>query len=158
MPEQTPTAMTPDGLRALREELERLETEGRRDVAERIKTAREWGDLKENAEYHAAKEDQAHLETRIARLADQLRGAVVVDAPAEAGVVSFGSTVSFLDESSGKAQTFTLVGSHEASSAEGKLSGDSPVAKALIGHGEGDTVVVSIPRGERRLTITKVGA
>ncbi len=152
------TPVTPEGLVALREELEQLETQGRRDVAERIKTAREWGDLKENAEYHAAKEDQAHLETRIARLTEQLRGAVEVEAPPpDSGEVAFGSTVEFRDETSGKTQTFTLVGSHEASPSEGKLSSESPIAKALVGHRVGDTVTVALPRGERRLAIITVG-
>ena len=149
--------MTPEGLDALRSELERLETEGRQEIAARIKTAREWGDLKENAEYHAAKEEQAHLETRIARLADQLRSAVVVSGGANTGAVEFGSTVEFSDEATGRTQTFTLVGSYEARGGEGKLSNDSPVAKALLGHREGDTVAVPTPRGERRLKILRVG-
>jgi len=151
-------AITPEGLDALRSELERLENDGRREIADRIRTAREWGDLKENAEYHAAKEEQAHLETRIARLTDQLRSAVVVTGAGEdSGAVEFGSTVEFADEATGRSQTFTLVGSYEARGGDGKLSNDSPVAKALFGHREGDTVVVATPRGERRLKILRVG-
>src|SRR5271168_3686551 len=92
--------ITPAGLESMRAELETLEGEGRREIAERIKTAREWGDLKENSEYHDAKNDQAHLETKIARLREKITGAVIVEeAPAGAGgVVGFGSTVVVRDQ------------------------------------------------------------
>src|SRR5919202_117988 len=97
----TDGAITPEGLAALRAELELLEGEGRRAMAARIQAARELGDLKENAEYHIAKEDQAHLETRIARLQERLRSARVVDA-AQGDAVAFGGTVSVVDEESGR--------------------------------------------------------
>src|SRR5829696_4801199 len=103
-------AITQAGLDALRAELHELETVARTEIAGRIRTAREWGDLKENAEYHAAKEDQAHLETRIKRLRERLRGATVVEAPAQDGIVAFGSTVEVRDEQSGRAATYTIVG------------------------------------------------
>src|SRR5438309_10178675 len=122
-----PHAITADGLEALRAELEELETSGRERMAEQIKTARGWGDLKENAEYHAAKEAQAHLETKIARLRDRLRRANVVEAGGS-DVVGFGSHVQLTDEATGRQVEYTLVSQGEASASEGKLSANSPVA------------------------------
>jgi len=151
-------AITQGGLDALRAELHELETAGRAAVAARIKTAREWGDLKENGEYHAAKEDQAHLETRIKRLNERLRGATVVEAPAQDGIVAFGSTVEVRDEQSGRAATYTIVGAAEASAKDGRLSIESPVAEALIGAKEGDAVVVETPGGARVFHVVKIGA
>ena len=152
-------AITAEGLEALKAELERLEGEGRRTIAKRISAAREHGDLKENAEYHAAKEDQAHLETRIARLAGRLRNARVVEVPAgESDTVAFGSTVHVLDEKTGRQNTFTLVGPTEADLKEGKLSAESPMAQALIGAKVGEDVDVETPGGTRRLRVERIGA
>src|SRR3982751_686467 len=95
-------AITAEGLEALKQELHRLENDGRQAIARRISTAREHGDLKENAEYHAAKEDQAHLETRISKLAERLRNARVVETPADADVVHFRATVHVVDEHAGR--------------------------------------------------------
>ncbi len=122
--------MTPAGLETLRSELEALEGEGRREIAERIKTAREWGDLKENTEYHDAKNDQAHLETKIARLREKISTAVVVEegeGPGADGTVSFGSTVGVRDEQ-GVERTWRIVSSHDASPAGvgSRLSPPSP--------------------------------
>ena len=151
-------AISQAGLDALRAELEQLETVARAEIAARIKTAREWGDLKENAEYHAAKEDQAHLETRIMRLQDRLRGAKVVEADATPnGVVGFGSTVEVRDDASGRVATYTLVGAAEASASDGRLSIESPVARALMGAREGDAVTVQTPAGGRVFHIQRVG-
>jgi transcription elongation factor GreA len=151
-------AITAEGLEALKAELHELETEGRRDMAARIQSARELGDLKENAEYHIAKEDQAHLETKILRLQQRLREAHVVEAPAGAGdTVAFGSTVTVVDEEAGREATYTIVGPTEADMSAGKLSAESPVAQALIGAKVGSVAVVSTPRGERRLRIEKLG-
>ena len=151
-------AITPEGLEALKAELEQLETVGRRDMAARIMSARELGDLKENAEYHIAKEDQAHLETKILRLQQRLREARVVEAPAGAGdVVVFGGSVTVVDEESGKEMTYTIVGPTEADMAAGKLSAESPVAQALLGTKVGRTAKVTTPRGERLLRVEKVG-
>ena len=146
--------ITAEGLADLQAELEGLEGEGRREIAERIKTAREWGDLKENSEYHDAKNDQAHLETKIARLRERINGAVIVEAaPASnGGVVAFGSSVRVSDQD-GKEQTWKLVSSHDASPAEGRLSVESPVAAALLGRSVGDTASVALPKGSRQLTI-----
>jgi len=152
-------AISQEGLDALRAELHDLETRARTEIAARIRTAREWGDLKENAEYHAAKEDQAHLETRIKRLQERLRGAKVVDADATPdGVVGFGSTVEVRDESSGRVATYTLVGAAEASARDGRLSIESPVARALVGAREGDAVTVQTPAGGRVFHVQRVGA
>jgi transcription elongation factor GreA len=148
---------TAEGLQELEAELAVLEGDGRREIADRIKTAREWGDLKENSEYHDAKNDQAHLETKIARLREKISGAVVVqEAPAGAGdVVSFGSTVVVRDEH-GAEQTWRIVSSHDASPREGRLSAESPVAVALLGRAPGEQAAVSLPKGRRTLTIVTV--
>ena len=151
-------AITAEGLEALKAELHELETEGRRVMAARILAARELGDLKENAEYHIAKEDQAHLETRILRLNQRLREAHVVETPSGAtDKVVFGGTVTVTDEESGKEMTYTIVGPTEADMAAGKLSAESPVAQALLGKKAGDVAKVSTPRGERRLRVEKLG-
>jgi len=148
--------ITPEGLTALRAEIAQLESEGRAEMAVRIKAARELGDLKENAEYHIAKDDQAHLETKIKRLTERLRAARVVEGTSDPEVVGFGSTVSVVDESSGKAQQFTLVGPTEADLKTGRLSSESPVARALVGARAGETVAVQTPGGQRRYRIDGV--
>jgi transcription elongation factor GreA len=149
---------TAEGLEALQQELATLEGDGRREIAERIKTAREWGDLSENSEYHDAKNDQAHLETKIARLREKIAGAVIVEeSPAGAGgLVGLGSTVVVRDQE-GVDQTWRIVSSHEANAREGRLSAESPVAVALLGRPAGDEISVSLPKGTRRLTIVSVG-
>jgi transcription elongation factor GreA len=152
-------AITAEGLEAHKAELERLEGEGRRTIAQRISSAREHGDLKENAEYHAAKEDQAHLETRISRLAERLRNARVVEVPSgESDTVHFGATVHVVDEKTGRPNTFTLVGPTEADLRAGKLSSESPMAQALMGRKVGETVKVDTPGGERELRVERIGA
>jgi transcription elongation factor GreA len=151
-------AITAEGLEALKRELAQLEGDGRRAIARRISAAREHGDLKENAEYHAAKEDQAHLETKIQRLAERLRRAQVVEAPVDADHVHFGSTVHVVDEQTGRAQTFTLVGPTEADLKSGRLSAESPMALALMGAAPGDVVEVDAPSGRRRWRVERVGA
>jgi transcription elongation factor GreA len=150
-------AISAEGLKELRAELERLEGEARREMAKRILAARELGDLKENAEYHIAKEDQAHLETRISRLAERLRNAVVTETDTGSRVVGFGSTVHVVD-GSGTARTFTLVGPTEADLREGRLSIESPMAQALMGRAPGDDVQVSTPRGRQTYRIERLGA
>jgi transcription elongation factor GreA len=149
--------MTPEGLAALEAELRELETEGRREIAERIRVAREWGDLKENAEYHDAKNSQAHLETKIKRLREQLLAAEVRDAPAPTDVVGFGSRVDVEDDA-GRRRTYTLVSETEAEPARGRVSIASPVGQALEGARPGDTVRVPTPRGKRALKVLAIGA
>jgi transcription elongation factor GreA len=125
-------AITADGLAGLRAELEDLETAGRQAMAERINAARQLGDLKENADYHIAKEDQAHLETRIKRLRQRLREATVVEVDKGAGDgFAFGRTAVVIDEETGESNEWTLVGATEANLAEGRLSSESPVGRAL---------------------------
>ncbi len=148
--------MTEEGREALRAELEKLETEGRQQIAEQIKTARAWGDLKENAEYHAAKDAQAHLETKILQLREQLLNARVVEAAEGGDAVAFGSTVEVEDEESGRRMTYRLVSAHEASPSEGLLAFDSPVGSALRDRRAGETAVVETPRGERRLRVVSI--
>jgi transcription elongation factor GreA len=151
-------AITAEGLVALKEELAELEGAGRQAIANRISAAREHGDLKENAEYHAAKEDQAHLETKILRLAERLRRAQVVEAPAaDADRVGFGATVHVVDEDSGRQSTFTIVGPTEADLRSGRLSSESPMAQALMGAGVGDVVEVAAPRGTLKWRVERLG-
>ncbi|HXS45544.1 MAG TPA: transcription elongation factor GreA [Solirubrobacteraceae bacterium] len=150
-------AITPEGLEALKAELARLEGPARREMAGRIQAAREHGDLKENADYHTAKEDQAHLETRIARLAERLRNARVVAAPTASEAVAFGSTVTIADLDSGREATYMLVGATEADLRAGRLSAESPVARALLGARPGDEVAVETPRGPRRYRVARLG-
>jgi transcription elongation factor GreA len=148
--------ITVEGLRQLEGELETLEGDGRRAIAERIKTAREWGDLKENSEYHDAKNEQAHLETKIARLRERIAGAVIVEEDAAgSGVVGLGSTVVVRD-GDGTEQTWQIVSSHDAAPREGRLSVESPTATALLGRAEGDEASVTLPRGTRTLTVLSV--
>ncbi|MDQ2761277.1 MAG: transcription elongation factor GreA [Actinomycetota bacterium] len=148
--------LTPEGLAMLKAELDQLSTTGRREVAARIKEAREFGDISENAEYDDAKNEQAMLEARIAQLEDKLRSATVVDA-SDLGtdVVRVGSVVHAKD-GDGKSIKYTIVGSAEAAPAEMRLSNESPVGKALLGRKRGDEVVFTTPKGERRLKITKI--
>ncbi len=155
---ETTSLITTAGLESMRAELQALEGEGRREIAERIKTAREWGDLKENSEYHDAKNDQAHLETKIARLREKISAAVVVEeqqGPAADGAVGFGSTVAVRDQN-GLERTWRIVSSHDAAPAEGRLSVESPVARALVGRRPGEQAAVVLPRGESVLTVLSV--
>ena len=150
-------AITQAGIAALRAEIEQLEGEGRAEMATRIKAARELGDLKENAEYHIAKEDQAHLETRIKRLRKRLANAEVIEVHGEAAdAFAFGRTAEVLDEGSGAVHTWTLVGSTEANLAEGRLSAESPIGRALRDTRVGEPVEVETPRGTRTFVVQKL--
>ena len=150
-------AITAEGLENLKAEIAELEGPTRARLAVKIKAAREEGDLSENAEYHALKEEQGHLETKILRLTERLRNAVVVEHSGDATVVSFGSTVRVTDLESGREQQFTLVGPTEADLKSGKLSAESPVARALMGAGPGDVVKVETPRGDREWRVDGLG-
>jgi len=155
---QKDVLLTPEGLDKLKAEIEYLSNDKRREVAERIKEAREFGDISENSEYDDAKNEQAMLEARIASLEDKLRSASVIDASElSSDVVRVGSSVSVKDEGSGKSLTYTIVGSTEANPSENKLSNESPVGKGLLGRRKGDTVNVTLPNGKKReLKITKI--
>jgi len=150
------TILTAEGLENLKEELEHLSTARRREVAERIKEAREFGDISENSEYDDAKNEQAMLEAKIASLEEKLRSAQVIDS-SDLGtdMVRIGSIVHVKDES-GTSTRYTLVGSAEANPAERKLSNESPVGKALLGRKRGEEIKVPTPKGERTLKVTKI--
>jgi transcription elongation factor GreA len=152
--------LTPEGLEKLNGELEYLMTTKRREVAQRIKEAREFGDIMENSEYDDAKNEQAMLEARIAQLEEKLRSASVIDSSdLSTDVVGVGSVVHVKDEKTGKSVKYTIVGSAEADPKENRLSNESPVGKALLGHKRNDQVEVPVPRGpKRRLKITKIEA
>jgi transcription elongation factor GreA len=152
--------LTEQGLADLKAQLEHLSTERREEVAQRIKDAREFGDISENSEYDDAKIEQAMLEKQIADLEEKLRSATVIDETAvSTEVVSLGSVVRVVDEKTGNALAYRIVGSAEANPTEMKLSNESPVGKALLGRRQGETVSVAVPRGPaRELTIEKIEA
>ena len=155
--EQTGEPITAQGLEDLRTELADLEGPRRKAMAARIKVAREEGDLKENAEYHVAKEDQAHLETRIKRLRERLHNAVVVEADgAAADAFAFGLTAEVLEEASGNVSTWTLVGSTEADLSAGRLSAESPIGRALMNAKVGKAVKVETPKGSKSFVVQKL--
>ena len=137
------------GIEALRAELEELEGPRRREMAKRIKAARELGDLKENAEYHIAKDDQAHLETRIKRLRERLGNSVVVEPDRSARVFSFGRTADVKDMESGRITRWTLVGATEADPKQGRLSAESPMGRALRDAPVGGAVEFGAPAGRK---------
>ncbi|MGI8631392.1 MAG: transcription elongation factor GreA [Solirubrobacterales bacterium] len=160
MPEPVAEPITAEGLVALREEIAELEGPARRAMAERIKAARELGDLKENADYHIAKEDQAHLETKIKRLNDRLRRAKVVDVEGSGSgggdTFAFGRSAEVLDESTGKTRTLSIVGTAEADMAAGKLSVESPVGQGLLNCAVGEQVKVTTPGGQRTYVVKRL--
>jgi transcription elongation factor GreA len=155
---QKDVILTPEGLEKLKQDIETLSTDKRREVAERIKEAREFGDISENSEYDDAKNEQMMLEARIATLEEKLRSATVIDSSElDNEVVRVGATVNVKDGD--KSDTFMIVGSTEAdpSAKPKRLSNESPVGKALLGHKKGDTVDVTLPSGKvRQLKISKI--
>jgi transcription elongation factor GreA len=154
------SVITQEGLEKLKEEIEYLSTSKRREVAERIKEAREFGDIAENAEYDDAKNEQALLEQRIAQLEERLRRSEVIDdKDIDTTEVGVGTFVHVKDQKSGDSQKFQIVGSAEANPTEQKLSNESPIGKALMGHKRNEVVSVDVPRGpKRKLKITKIEA
>ena len=152
--------MTPEGLEDLKAKIDHLSVQRRREVAERIKEAREFGDIAENSEYDDAKNEQAMLEKQIADLEEKLRNARVIDrSDVGTDAVSVGVTVHVKDQKTDKSAKYRIVGSAEADPAEQKLSNESPVGKALLGHKRGEIVSVPVPRGPaRKLKITKIEA
>ncbi len=154
------TLLTPEGLEELKSKIEHLSTDRRREVASRIKEAREFGDIAENSEYDDAKNEQAMLEKQIADLEDKLRNARLIDEKdVDTASVTVGVTVHLKDQKTDKSTKFKIVGSAEANPSEQKLSNESPVGKALIGHKRGEIVSVPVPRGPaRKLKITKIEA
>jgi len=154
------TILTQEGYDKLKAEIEQLSTEGRTEVAARIKEAREFGDISENAEYDAAKNDQAMLEASIAVKEDKLRSATIVDeSKLGTDVVTVGTTVHIKDQKTEKSLKYKIVGSSEADPTGGKLSHESPIGSALLGHKRNDIVKVVVPRGPARsFKITKIDA
>ena len=154
------TLLTPEGLEELKGKIDHLSTVRRREVADRIKEAREFGDIAENSEYDDAKNEQAMLEKQIADLEEKLRNARVIDeSDVSTDAVTVGVTVHVKDQKTEKSTKYRIVGSAEADPAEKKLSNESPVGKALMGHRRGETVSVPVPRGPaRKLKITKIEA
>src|ERR1700742_4652701 len=149
--------ITAAGIEDLKAELAELEGPKRQEMARRIKVARDEGDLKENAEYHTAKEDQAHLETRIKRLQERLHNAGVGEVDEGSGdVFAFGRSAEVLDESKGETNTWTLVGSTEASLVEGRLSAESPIGRALMDTRVGKTGQVETPKGVKAFKVLKL--
>ena len=151
--------LTPDGYKKLQAEIEELSTVRRREVADRIRVAREFGDIAENAEYDSAKNDQAHLEARIATLEERLKNArVVTKKEIRSGEVNVGTKVRLRDMGANKTVEYHIVGSAEADPAEMKLSNESPVGKAIMGHKKGDVVEVTAPRGALKFKIMEIKA
>jgi len=152
------TPMTMEGAEALREELQRLKHEARPRVVKAIAEAREHGDLKENAEYHAAKEEQGFIEGRIQEIEGKLSNAQVIDVTkiAPTGKVIFGTTVKLIDLEKDESRTYKIVGDDEAHLKQNKVSVSSPIARALIGKEEGDVVVVQAPSGAIEYEIEEV--
>jgi transcription elongation factor GreA len=149
--------MTSDGYNRLQEEIKRLKTVERPTIIRAIAEARTHGDLSENAEYHAARERQSFIEGRLAELEDKVARAEVIDTSKLSGsVIKFGATVTLADEETDEEQTFRIVGEDEADIKDGRLSVASPLARALIGKGKGDSVEVSTPRGAKSYEVVTV--
>lgn len=157
MAEEKDFYMTLEGKEKLETELHFLKTERRQEVVERIKIARDFGDLSENSEYDSAKEEQAFVENRISQLEKMLRFAVIIEKDETGGdVVGLGKNVTFIELPDGEEETYTIVGSVEADPFEGKISNDSPIAKSLLGLEKGAEVNVPTPGGEIRVKIVSV--
>ncbi|WP_114569871.1 transcription elongation factor GreA [Exiguobacterium flavidum] len=149
--------MTLDGKAKIEHELNELKTVRRKEVVESIKIARSFGDLSENAEYDAAKEEQAMVEGRIAQLEEMLRNAAIISEDAEdTSVVGIGRTVTFLMLEDNEEETYTIVGSAEADPFTGKISNESPIAKSLLGRSVGEQVTVQAPGGDFAVKITSI--
>ena len=149
--------LTKEGKEELEKRLEYLKVEKRAEITERIKTAREFGDLSENAEYDAAKNEQAMIEGEILEIENKLKYAVIIkDSATKKGTVSLGSKVDFIDEDLGELLTYEIVGTTEADVEMGRISNESPIGNALLGRKAGETIRVTVPAGIATLTIKKV--
>ncbi|MRG86682.1 transcription elongation factor GreA [Salinibacillus xinjiangensis] len=149
--------MTEEGQQKLEKELHHLKTERRQEVVERIKIARGFGDLSENSEYDAAKDEQAFVESRISQIEKMIRNAVIIENDTEnQNIVQLGKSVTFQELPDGDEESYTIVGSAEADPFEGKISNDSPMAKSLLGREVGEEVAVATPGGEINVKIIKV--
>lgn len=149
--------MTAAGKQKLEDELDYLKTIKRKEVVERIKIARDFGDLSENAEYDSAKEDQAFVEGRISTLDSMIRNAVIINEnESNKDIVRLGTTVTFIEVPDGDQESYTIVGSAEADPLEGRISNDSPIAKSMIGRTIGENVKVLTPGGEMEIKIVSI--
>ena len=149
--------MTAAGYKSLEEEVNHLKNVERHEIIKAIADARAHGDLSENAEYHAAKERQGFIEGRVLELEDQIGRAEVIDVSKLSGTtIKFGATVTLVDEDTDEKRTYQIVGDVESDARHGKISLSSPIARALIGKGKGDTVEVTTPGGARSYEILKV--
>ena len=158
MPEKS-YPMTAEGKEKLQAELKNLKLVKRPEVIQRIKVARSFGDLSENSEYDAAKDEQSHVEDRIAQVEDMLKYAQVVDADSvDPNEVSVGKTVTYTEVGTDDAETYTIVGSDESDPLNGKISNDSPIAQALLGKKKGETVSITTPGGQFDVVINNVEA
>ena len=148
--------MTIAGKQKLEEELEHLKTVKRKEVVERIKIARSFGDLSENSEYDSAKEEQGFVEGRITTIESMLRNALIIEESGASDVVSLGKTVSFVELPDGDEEEYTIVGSAEADPFEGRISNDSPIARALLGRKVDDVVKLTTPGGDMEVRIVAI--
>ena len=148
--------LTKEGYEELEKRLEYLKLEKRPEITERIRVAREHGDLSENAEYDAAKNEQAQIEGEIIEIEEKLKHAVIIKDGVKKGVVSLGSTIDFVDTETGEEFTYELVGTTVADAESGKISNESPIGNALLGRKAGETIVVSVPAGSITISIKKV--
>lgn len=149
--------MTKEGKLKLEKELENLKSVKRKEVVERIKIARSFGDLSENSEYDSAKEEQAFVEGRITTIENMIRNAKIIEeSEIDSDEVSLGKSVTFVELPNGDEETYTIVGSAEADPFEGKISNDSPIARSLIGKVVGEEVTVQTPAGEMNVKIISV--
>lgn len=148
--------MTEEGKQKLEKEIEMLKTERRKEVVERIKVARSFGDLSENSEYDSAKEEQAFVEGRILQLESMIRNSEIIEEDSNSSSVQVGKTVKFKELPDGEEEEFTIVGRAEADPVEGKISNDSPLAKSLLGKEKGAQVVVSTPGGDMKVEIINI--
>lgn len=157
MEDQNPIIMTAEGLKELEEELDHRKVTYRKEIADKLRDARAQGDLSENAEYDAAKEEQAHNEDRINEIEEMLKHVVVYDdANDDKSKINIGSNVTILDVEYNEELTYKIVGTSEANSLDGKISNESPVGRALLGHTAGDTVTVETEAGDLQYKVLDV--
>ncbi len=149
--------MTAEGKKQLEERLYELKVNGRAEAADKIRVAREFGDLSENAEYDIAKEEQAKMEAEIAEIESKLRNAVIIEEKGKGDKIDIGSKVRVLDVAKNKEFEYTIVGTHESNPMEGRISNESPLGRALIGKRKGETVTAMAPVGPVKYQVVKIG-
>lgn len=148
--------VTPEGLKQIKDEVENLKTVRREEVAQKLEIAIKQGDLKENADYHDAKEEQGFIEARIRQLESMLGRAKLIEAHGPSNVVRVGSTVTVSEDGIDELETYTIVGAHEADPTKGRISNESPIGSALLGAKKGQTVSAMTPAGQIRFTIHEI--